>query len=98
MCAVAILAVLILVNRPRHRESPAGSSGLLPAPASTDGAPEAGAVSEVSAAIQSTASALEADKIQAALTRYRGNRTLAARHLGTSRVTLWKKIKEFGIS
>jgi PAS domain S-box-containing protein len=47
---------------------------------------------------EDTASALDADKIQAALTRYRGNRTLAARHLGTSRVTLWKKIKEFGIS
>ncbi|HYQ48429.1 MAG TPA: sigma 54-interacting transcriptional regulator [Thermodesulfovibrionales bacterium] len=45
-----------------------------------------------------TSSALDAGKIQAALARYRGNRTLAARHLGISRVTLWKKIKESGIS
>ncbi|NJD56125.1 MAG: PAS domain S-box protein [Nitrospirae bacterium] len=46
---------------------------------------------------EDTASTVDVGKIQAALARYRGNRTLAARHLGISRVTLWKKIKESGI-
>jgi two-component system, NtrC family, response regulator HydG len=35
--------------------------------------------------------------IRAALARHKGNRTLTAKHLGMSRVTLWKKIKEFGL-
>ena len=39
----------------------------------------------------------EQDAIKAALTMYKGNRTLAAKHLGISRVTLWKRIKEYGI-
>lgn len=37
------------------------------------------------------------EKIRAALAQYKGNKTLAAKQLGISRVTLWKKIKEFGI-
>jgi PAS domain S-box-containing protein len=45
-----------------------------------------------------TTAGLDAGKIQAVLAKYRGNRTLAARHLGISRVTLWKKIKGSGIS
>jgi two-component system response regulator HydG len=40
----------------------------------------------------------EQDKIQAALTMYKGNRTQAAKHLGISRVTLWKRIKEYNIT
>jgi len=47
---------------------------------------------------EDTVSALDAGNIQAILARYKGNRTLAARHLGISRVTLWKKIKEFGLA
>jgi DNA-binding NtrC family response regulator len=39
----------------------------------------------------------EQDKIKAALTMYKGNRTLAAKHLGISRVTLWKRIKDYNI-
>ena len=39
----------------------------------------------------------EQDKIQAALTMHKGNRTLAAKHLGISRVTLWKRIKDYNI-
>jgi len=35
------------------------------------------------------------EKIHSALALYKGNRTLAAKHLGISRVTLWKKLKEF---
>ncbi len=37
------------------------------------------------------------EKIRSALSLYKGNRTLAAKHLGISRVTLWKRLKEFGI-
>jgi len=37
------------------------------------------------------------EKVRSALLLYKGNRTLAARHLGISRVTLWKKLKEFSI-
>jgi two-component system response regulator HydG len=36
-------------------------------------------------------------KLQSALVLYKGNRTLTAKHLGISRVTLWKRLKEFGI-
>lgn len=39
----------------------------------------------------------DVEKIRSALSLYKGNRTLAARHLGISRVTLWKRLKEFGI-
>lgn len=34
------------------------------------------------------------EKIYSALSLYKGNKTLAAKHLGISRVTLWKKLKE----
>jgi PAS domain S-box-containing protein len=37
------------------------------------------------------------ERIIAALRKFNGNRTMAARHLGISRVTLWKIIKEFKI-
>ncbi len=37
------------------------------------------------------------EQIRSALATYKGNRTLTAKHLGISRVTLWKKLKEFGI-
>ena len=40
---------------------------------------------------------LEKDKIQEALVMFKGNRTLAAKHLGISRVTLWKRIKDYNI-
>ncbi len=39
----------------------------------------------------------EKDKIQTALVMYKGNRTLTAKHLGISRVTLWKRIKDYNI-
>ena len=39
----------------------------------------------------------EQGKIKAALAMYKGNRTLAAKHLGISRVTLWKRIKDYNI-
>jgi transcriptional regulator of acetoin/glycerol metabolism len=29
---------------------------------------------------------------------FKGNRTLAAKHLGISRVTLWKRIKDYNIT
>jgi two-component system, NtrC family, response regulator HydG len=37
------------------------------------------------------------NKLQAALALFKGNRTLTAKHLGISRVTLWKRLKETGI-
>jgi len=40
---------------------------------------------------------LEEDKIQEALVMFKGSRTLAAKHLGISRVTLWKRIKDYNI-
>jgi PAS domain S-box-containing protein len=40
----------------------------------------------------------EKEKIREALTMFKGNRTLAAKHLGTSRVTLWKRIKDYNIT
>jgi two-component system response regulator HydG len=39
----------------------------------------------------------EPDTIKAALDMYKGNRSLAAKHLGISRVTLWKRIKDYSI-
>jgi propionate catabolism operon transcriptional regulator len=40
--------------------------------------------------------AAEAEDIHVALQRFRGNRAAAARHLGISRTTLWRKLKEDG--
>jgi PAS domain S-box-containing protein len=40
---------------------------------------------------------IEQDDIVEALNVHKGNRTLAAKHLGISRVTLWKKLKALGI-
>ena len=40
---------------------------------------------------------LDRDKIMTALSQCDGNKTLAAKHLGISRVTLWKKLKALGI-
>ncbi len=37
------------------------------------------------------------EKIRSALTLFKGNKTLTAKHLGISRVTLWKKIKDLAI-
>jgi len=37
------------------------------------------------------------DKMKSALELYKGNKTLAAKHLGISRVTLWKRLKEAGL-
>jgi transcriptional regulator of acetoin/glycerol metabolism len=35
--------------------------------------------------------------LQAALAFHKGNSTLTVKHLGIRRITLWKKLKEFGI-
>lgn len=42
-------------------------------------------------------SSIDQEEIRTALALYKGNRTLAAKHLGVSRVTLWKKLKALGI-
>jgi transcriptional regulator with PAS, ATPase and Fis domain len=41
---------------------------------------------------------VERDHIQRVLDRHRGNSTAAARQLGISRTTLWRKLKEYGIT
>jgi DNA-binding NtrC family response regulator len=40
---------------------------------------------------------MDREKLRSALTLHKGNRTLTAKHLGISRVTLWKRLKELGI-
>ena len=40
---------------------------------------------------------LDRDKLVSSLAQFKGNRTLTAKHLGISRVTLWKKLKDQGI-
>ncbi|HEX8947565.1 MAG TPA: sigma-54 dependent transcriptional regulator, partial [Dissulfurispiraceae bacterium] len=39
----------------------------------------------------------ERERICSTLSLYKGNKTLTAKHLGISRVTLWKKLKDFGV-
>jgi len=41
--------------------------------------------------------AIDRARLQSALALCKGNRTLTAKHLGISRVTLWKRLKEMGI-
>ncbi len=48
--------------------------------------------------VEKTGNQAEQEKIKAALTMYKGNRTLAAKQLGISRVTLWKRIKDYNIA
>ncbi len=45
-----------------------------------------------------TLTEMEERLIRAALERYEGNQTEVARHLGISRSTLWRKMKEYNIS
>jgi len=40
---------------------------------------------------------VEQEHIRRVLTKYRGNATAAARQLGISRTTLWRKLREYGI-
>jgi len=40
---------------------------------------------------------VEKDHIRRVLTRHRGNATAAARQLGISRTTLWRKLREYGL-
>jgi transcriptional regulator with PAS, ATPase and Fis domain len=46
---------------------------------------------------ESGESIVNQEEIRSALSLYKGNRTLAAKHLGISRVTLWKRLKAMGI-
>ena len=40
---------------------------------------------------------MDRERLRTLLEQFKGNRTLTAKHLGISRVTLWKKLKENGI-
>jgi transcriptional regulator with PAS, ATPase and Fis domain len=42
-------------------------------------------------------SGVERERIRSTLSLYKGNKTLAAKHLQISRTTLWKKLRELGI-
>jgi transcriptional regulator with PAS, ATPase and Fis domain len=46
---------------------------------------------------EGTEQIMDREKLRSTLTLYKGNRTLTAKHLGISRVTLWKRLKELGI-
>jgi PAS domain S-box-containing protein len=46
--------------------------------------------------IESNEQTHDPEKLRSTLALYKGNRTLAARHLGISRVTLWKRLKDGG--
>ena len=48
--------------------------------------------------VEITKQVTERDRIVAALAKFKNNRTLAAKHLGMSRVTLWKRIKDYDIA
>ncbi len=37
------------------------------------------------------------EELLSALSQHNGSKTLTAKHLGISRVTLWKRLKEFGV-
>jgi transcriptional regulator of acetoin/glycerol metabolism len=39
----------------------------------------------------------EAAEVSAVLEKHRGNRTLAAKELGISTTTLWRRMKKYGI-
>jgi len=41
-------------------------------------------------------SCIDRERIRTVLSMFKGNKSLAAKHLGISRVTLWKRLKEFG--
>jgi DNA-binding NtrC family response regulator len=55
------------------------------------------ALPNLSAQSISSITDMEADLIRAALERLNGNQTEAAKRLGVSRSTLWRKMKEYGI-
>lgn len=56
------------------------------------------ALPNYSAATIPTINEMEAQLIRSALERLEGNQTEAAKRLGVSRSTLWRKMKEYGIS
>lgn len=43
------------------------------------------------------ATCIDRERIRSVLAMFNGNKTLAAKHLGMSRVTLWKRLKDYGV-
>ena len=72
-------------------EATAGSIEARPRPAEAAAAPAADPREEWSLAD------VEKEHIRRVLTRHRGNATVAARQLGISRTTLWRKLREYGL-
>ena len=58
-----------------------------PAPAREEPARDAWSLAEI-----------EKEHIERVLARHRGNATAAAKQLGISRTTLWRKLREYGLS
>ena len=73
---------------------------LLAERASDGGAVPAGAAARVAASDRDGWSLAEVEKehIRRVLVRHGGNATMAARQLGISRTTLWRKLREYGLS
>jgi len=95
--AVADGEVLLPADLPTSVRTPR----LLPQGETTGGAPGAGAATDAAAVngAQDTWSLAEVEKehIRRVLERHRGNATAAARQLGISRTTLWRKLREYGL-
>lgn len=47
--------------------------------------------------VETSENSTDREKLLAALSQFKGNKTLTAKHIGISRVTLWKRLKELGI-
>ena len=72
-------------------------------PRATDGVPERSGVAAASAAPEPSRdewslAEVEKEHIRRVLARHHGNATYAARQLGISRTTLWRKLREYGLS
>ena len=67
-------------------------------PAGPSAAPEGTGAAEVPPGRETwPLSRVEEEHIRLVLARHRGNATLAARQLGISRTTLWRKLKQYGV-
>jgi len=72
---------------PRHLEAPVEADSGVGPPAAGRDPRDAWSLAEV-----------EKEHIRRVLALHRGNATTAARQLGISRTTLWRKLREYGLS
>jgi len=90
------------VVRPADLPAAVRSPRLLPRPGRDDGPPAPAAVGPEAGPGEDRATwsleRVEAEHIRLVLARHRGNATTAARQLGISRTTLWRKLRQYGIA